>query len=186
MALKLPDFPIQLMASNWVYKENKVHDSKLHSASLCIRATLAAMCGMHIHSLSGKKKPDIEAICEAKYHELVAALKIKYPDASVVEFLPYVTMKKVKKISGHTIYRLSMNVRKICTNSFGKLWEDALGPDRLPPSGRSWEWVSQRVLVMLYREKKKDDRPLPANQGNIQCVWPIKVIMYACFFVCRY
>ena len=83
------------MSSSWVYKVNKIDDSKLHAASLCVRATLLAMCGMHVHTLSGKKKVDIEDICEAKYHELVAALKLKYPDASIVEFVSYVTCKKV-------------------------------------------------------------------------------------------
>ena len=166
MALKLPDFPAHLMVSNWVYKSSKLVDSKLHSASLCIRATLAAMCGMHVHTLSGKKKPDIEEICATKFHELVAALRTKYPDASVMEFVPYVTCKKLKKMTGNTVYRLSVKVRKMCTNSFGKLWQDSLGPDGLPPSGRSWEWVAQRVLIMLYREKKKDDRSLPVNQSK--------------------
>lgn len=90
------------------------------------------MCGMHVHTLSGKKKTDIEEICEVKFHELVVTLRTKYPDASVVEFVPYVTCKKLKKMSGNTIYRLSTNVRKICTNSFDKLWQDSLGPDGRP------------------------------------------------------
>ena len=77
------------------YKVSKVDDSKLHAASLCVRVTLSVMCGMHVHTLSGKKKVDIEEICESKYHEIVVSLKSKYPDVSVVEFVSYVTCKKV-------------------------------------------------------------------------------------------
>ena len=182
--LVLPRFPTSLFDTRCVYGLNKKTDSKMFNDALCIKATFAAMLGKHIHTLSGKKRPDIEAICQKKYHELVDAAAAKYTDCEIVQFLPYVTMKKIKKLEGPTIYRLSQKVRSACTTSFNKFWEDCLGPDGIPPSGRQFEWVRMRVLVMLYRSFKKNSSSLPANQGLISyCVHACFNYLYFAFIV---
>ena len=159
MAVKLSNFPVQLMVSNWVYKENKVHDSKLHSVSLTV-IVYSRYIGRHVrHARSytiGKKKTDIEAICEAKYHELVAALKIKYPDASVVEFLPYVTMKKVKKIVTiqFTDYpRTSGKFARIHLENCGKIRWAPIGC--LRPAGRGNGFHSVCLYVIQGKEERR-------------------------------
>ena len=166
LPLLLPTFDNCLLNENW--PNNRTHSGKLQVAALSIRATLSAMCGMHIHSLSAKKKQDLWQICAIKYVKLVRSLVQKYPRASVGEYLPYVALTKLVKMTGEKVFRMAQAVRKECRNSFDPLWKSAIVNGQ-PPSGKDWTWVCKRTLVLLYRQKKKDPTPLQANSGS-SCV----------------
>ena len=153
------------MAETWLPGKNN-DDPKINPAAATIRATLTAMCGMHIHTLDGKRRHDIEIICEQKYHELVKSLENKYPEAVAMKQVAYTTAKKLKKMTGTAIYRLSQRVRKMCVNSYNIHWQACL-QDGQPSSGRSWHWVKMRVLVALFWEQNKNTEPLPSNQGML-------------------
>ena len=70
--LTLPLIPYKLLNRNWYYRK-KEENSKIYLSALALRALFASMVGMHVHTLSGKKREDIHLICETKYHELVAS-----------------------------------------------------------------------------------------------------------------
>ena len=161
--LSLPALPSELLITTW-RPNNKKDAVKINTAALCMKTTLCAMCGMHVHTLNGMKREDIESICEAKYFELVNALKAKFRDAVVLQYVGHVDYKKIRQMQGSTIYRLSQNVRKICVNSYNVKWNSCLVNDQCP-SGRGWDWVRMRVLVQLWREANKNLDPMPSNQG---------------------
>ena len=163
--LLLPNLNEELLSSTWRYGR-KQDDPKINAAVYSIKCIFAAMCGMHVHSQNGMKKADIWIVCETKYNELVRALRHKYPDCVAARFIGHTSNKLNKKITGDTIYRLSQHVRKTCVNSFNVHWKGSLDGD-VPPSGREWDWVRMRVLVILYREYTKNTQRLPENQGYI-------------------
>ena len=152
--LSLPKIPSELLNTNW-RTGHKLDSPKINNAALCLRALLANMCGIHLHKQPPMKKIDCEMRCETKYHELADSLLQKYPDSVGVQQIKFVDSKKIKRIEGHSIYRLSQVVRKTCVNSFNIMWDSCLDSNGDIPSGRDYEWVRQRVLVMLYRELKK-------------------------------
>lgn len=165
--LSLPYIPQELLNKNWRVG-HKVDKTKINNAALCLKAFLSTMCGIHLHTQPPMKKVDCEVKCERKYTELVQAIRSKYPDAVALQQIDFVDSKKIKKLDGAGIYRLSQVVRKACVNSFNRLWDGCLDNGNVP-SGRGYDWVRQRVLVMLYRETKKITDPMPANQGKCVC-----------------
>ena len=66
------------------------------------------------HTLSVKKKVDIEVKYEDKYHDLVDEFKLKYIDVNVVD------LQKSSNMSDIAFYRFSHSVQKMCTNFYGK------------------------------------------------------------------
>ena len=72
---------------------------------------------------------------------------------------------------------MGMDVRADCVNQYNPLWKSCLDSSGFPPSGREWQWVADRVLVMMWRQKIKNQDPLPANQGDL-------IIVYARARVC--
>ena len=171
IVVRLPAFDDRFLSPNW--PNNRTHSGKLQVAALSIRGTLSAMCGMHVNTMSGKKKQDIWEICARKYRQLVDELQHKYPDASVGEYLMYVALTKLSPMTGEKIFRMSQAVRKECRNVFNPLWNQAL-VNGFPPSGKDWEWVRKRTLILLHRQKKKDSTPLQPNDGSF----------YVCVCVC--
>ena len=161
--LVLPMFPDIMMNEHWRFN-NRVEKKKIHQCALSIRCTLAAMCGMHMHQNPQARSFDIHDICEHKYHELVQSLLTKCPNAKVCEFLTFTTLEKTKKMGGKNVWRMSQQVKKEICNRYNPMWQSCLSND-IPPSGRQWEWVRQRVLVLLWRALKKNTDPLPSNQG---------------------
>lgn len=161
----LPDFPPCMLSRNWgeLKREDK---PKLNTCCYSIRGTLSAMCGMHLHTTTPTKAPNVHAICLQKYNELTAAMRMKYPDASVNEFIDYVTINKFKKLKGEQIYKMGLSMKTMMLKQFLPLWNSCLDSNGNFPSGRSWEWVRDRVLIMLYRRSKKDLTPLPQNAGK--------------------
>ena len=101
--------------------------------------------------------------------QLVQALVQKYPRASVGEYLPFVALTKLVKMTGEKVFRMAQAVRKECRNSFDPLWKSGIVNGQ-PPSGKDWKWVCKRTLVLLHRQKKKDLTPLQANTGSL-CVF---------------
>ena len=128
------------------------------------------MCGIHIHIRNGMKRSDIEMLLVwgkvPRIRRLAKALQQKYPDSIAVKFIAHTSNKRVKLFDGNGIYRLSQRVRKTCVNSYNGHWSSCLDND-IPPSGRSWDWVKMRVIVILYREWKKNTTSLPSNQGFV-------------------
>ena len=117
--LRLPHFHSNLLNSNWQQGRNRAEDSKINTAALSVRCSLAAMCGMHVHTTSGKKKHDVWAVYKAKYTELIRAMRHRYPDATVMEFIDWISYRKIKKkLNGQQIYRLSQVIRKACVNTY--------------------------------------------------------------------
>ena len=164
MALSVPSLPPEILNTTW-RTSRKADKPKINAAVNSIKCTIASMCGIHIHTMSGMKKADIEIECESKYHAIVAALRLKYPDAVALHFIAHTNNKLIKLLDGNGIYRLSQRVRKTCVNSYNGHWLGSLDSG-IPPSGRSWNWVRMRVLVLLHRELKKNTSTLPANQGK--------------------
>ena len=165
----LPEFPPLLLTQGW--EINRTDKPKLNAAAYSIRSTFAAMAGMDLHSKSAKKGPDIHVTVRNAFNKLVEAMKTVYPDASVVQYIEYTTLNKLKKIEGRQIHRLGMEVRTACVNDFRPLWVSCLDSSGDPPSGRQWQWVADRVLVMLWRQKTKNKDPLSANEGTyIHCL----------------
>ena len=161
--LSLPNLPVEMWSSNW-RPDRKADRPKINAAVYSLKCVFAAMCGMHIHTRSGMKRADIEMECEVKYHELIAAARLQHPDAVAVKFVAHTSNKCLKLMDGNGIYRLSQRVRKICVNSYNGHWLGSLDGG-IPPSGRMWNWVRMRVLVILYRELTKNTTNLPENQG---------------------
>lgn len=178
--LLLPTFDSRLLSENW--PNNRTHSAKLQIAALSIRCTLSAMCGMHVHTLSGKKKQDLWQICSVKYRELVSALQHKYPRASVGEYLPYVALTKLVPMTGEKVFRMAQAVRKECRNAYNPLWNSGL-VNGSPPSGKDWTWVRDRVLVLLYRKKKKDETSLRPNDGSLCVVYMCVRSLFILFVV---
>ena len=170
MSLRLPEFPSNLMNTTWIVQKREDR-RKVVIAIASLRATMAAMCGMHVHTHPQMTSPQIHAVCLKKYFEVHAAMLVKYPDAVAVPYLKYTSLNKAKEIVGLSVYRLSQEIRKILVKQYNVLWQSCVGPDKLPPSGRSWEWVRKRVLVMMYRKLKKNEAPLPANEGSDEHVY---------------
>ena len=160
--LRVPAFPPILMNTTWDVG-NRVGRKKIQVAALSIRSTLSAMCGMHVHTTPTATSFQQHAICLEKYKKLLVAMENKYPEASVVPFLKYTSLTKNKEFAGLSIYRMSQQVRTTIAKEYNTLWTSSLGPDKIPPSGRTFEWVRKRVLIMLWRKGKKDNRPMSAN-----------------------
>lgn len=161
--LRLPDFPNKILNETW--EKNRANAGKLNTAAYSVRCTLTAMCGMDVHKRKCMKKHDIWSCCKRTYIALVASMARKHPNAKVVEFVGHTALTKLAPMSGEKVFRMSQMVRKHCVNQFNPLWKSCLGPTGQPPSGKDWEWVRQRVLIMLYRQAKKDITPLEANAG---------------------
>ena len=169
--LRLPAFPPGLLMPNW--KNNRADATKLNLAAYSIRCTLSAMCGMHVHTMGDMRKHDIFASCERNYLKLVAAMQNKYRDAAVVKYLGHTSLTKVAVMTGEKVFRMAQNTRKTIVNRFNPKWKACLVNGQ-PPSGKNWEWVAKRVLIMLYHESKGDTtHELAANAG-----------IFFIFFVC--
>ena len=165
MIVNLPDFPEMLLNRNW--ERNRTGSPKLNTAAYSLRSTLAAMTCIHLNTTAPKKGPDVHRTCLIKYGELIAAMKVRYPDAAVIKYLDYSSLQQLKKLDGKQIYRMGLAVRTKVVNEFLPLWKSCLGPSGMSPSGRTFEWVMKRVLIMLYRRSKKNNDALPANAGII-------------------
>ena len=164
MVCRLPEFPVKILNETW--QNDRSNGSKITLSALSIRCTLAAMCGMHVHKGPGKKKYDIWTCCADLYKQLTNAMKLAHPHASVIPFLDYTANTMVTRMDGEKVFRMSQLVRKECVNVFNPLWKSCLDDSGQPPSGKTWEWVRCRVLILLYRQAKKIETPLPQNAGK--------------------
>ena len=106
MALSVPSLPPEILNTTW-RTSRKADKPKINAAVNSIKCTIASMCGIHIHTMSGMKKADIEIECESKYHVIVTI-----------------------EVS------LSQCVRKPCVNSYNGHWIGTLH-NGIPTPGRS-------------------------------------------------
>ena len=118
----LPKFDATMLNEVWNANRNKAEHSKINKCAKSIKATLAAMCGIHIHTQSATKKTDIEIMAEEKYAQLLQVFKTAYPSAAVTPFLNFATMKRIKSMDGSSVYRLSQKVRCTMVNDLNVLW----------------------------------------------------------------
>ena len=88
----------------------------MNSCAYCLRSLIAAMSSMHLYTLSPKKGPDCHAIVLRKYMDIVMAMRTKYPDAAVMQYLEYVSLNKLKKVRRQT----DLQVGIICEDYIDK------------------------------------------------------------------
>ena len=178
--LRIPAFPPEILLPNW--RNNRADSSKLNTAAYSIRCTLASMCGMHVHRTGDKRKHDIWACCEEVYGRLLRAMQHRHGEAAVIKYLGHTSLTMVAKMTGEKIFRMSQNTGKTIVNRFNPKWRACLDSNGQPPSGKNWEWVRNRVLVMLYHESKGDnDTTLAANEGKNKCM---AIKFFLMFFLC--
>ena len=161
--LPIPDFDIALLNTQWV--PSRAHSPKLNAALYSMRCIFASMCVMHLHTTASKKVSDCELEVEAQYFQLLRSFRIKHPDAAVGNYIGFVSINKVVKMTGKKILKMGQRVRTVLNNDYAPLWNGLLDPNGEPPSGKNWEWVHDCVLVMLYRKMKRNTEPLAMNAG---------------------
>ena len=159
----LPDLPVQLLQHIW-RPRSRADRPKINAAVASIKCIFSSLCAIHLQEIRAFTRAEIHKLCESKYRELVANLKQRYPTAVAAQFLLYSTSKRKKLMTGQQIYRLAKQVRAKFLNSYNDHWLGSLD-EGVPPSGHDWDWVRMRVLVILYRELKKNSTNLPENQG---------------------
>lgn len=171
-SLSLPEFHRKLLNEDWTAQ--RATSGKLNVALYSVRATLAGMCGMHVAKMPTMKKHQCWREVLKVYLDLVTAFRDRYPDAAVNEFIGHTSTTKITPMDGEKVWRMHCAVRKEIVNVYNPVWKSCLGPNGTPPSGKSWEWVRKRTLILIYRNGKKDDSPLAANDGmscTILLVW---------------
>ena len=161
--IRLPDFPKKILNSDW---SNNRHESfKLNISAYNTRATFSAMCAMHVNTLGTMKAQDCHSEALKAWTKLVTAFKRKYPDATVGKYLGFTSLNKITPMDGEKIWRMACQTRPEINNVFNPVWLSCLSNGKLP-SGKDWEWVRKRTLILLYRRATKDETPLAPNEGK--------------------
>ena len=172
--LKFPTFPSQILYTGWA--SHRRTDRKLLGIAVqCIRCTFAAMCAMNIHAAAPEIKLDCHNVCATKFQKLVEIFNNVHKNASAGPFLTKTTLTGLRPVTGKSVWTIAKEVRRTLVNNYNRKWENNLGPDGQPPSGRSFQWVANKVLVQLFRARNKIDETLPEDSDIDQELATIRI-----------
>ena len=85
------------------------------------------------------------------FRKLCSSFTSKYPNAVIGPFLIRTNRTTQEEVNGKSIWAAAGRIRKQISGEYTPIWNSCLD-NGAPPSGRDWDWVRKRTLVLVFRK----------------------------------
>ena len=147
--LRLPSIPNFLLNEEW--GSDRKTAPLLGYALKTVKYLFYAMCAIHVHGKDSMATASILRLVQNKYRKLCDSFTTKYPNAVIGPFLKRLNRTTQELVNGKSVWAAAGRVRKSISAEYTPVWKSCLDNGGLP-SGRDWDWVRKRTLVLLFRK----------------------------------